>query len=814
LLFRSSLLAPARSDRRPDLDPPSRSRVEVDGKHLALGGRPFKVRGVTYGGFRPRADGAGFPETDRISTDLQAMAAAGLNVVRTYTLPPPDLLDLADEFGLHVLVGIHYEDWRVAVSPGARARRHVLEAGRNAVSEALDRCAGRTNVLGIAVGNEVPGDLVRLHGIRAVQDVLCALVEDVHGAREGMLATYCNYPTTEYFDVRGVDFVSFNVFLETEGKFRDYLRHLQVVASDLPLVITELGLAAQVHGEGAQAATLATQLRLVDEAGCAGATVFSWTDDWWVGGSPVEGWGFGVTNVERDPKPALDVVAHWARARVRDLRAEWPSVSVIVCAYNEEIHLEECLASLLRSDYPNLEVIVCDDGSTDRTLDIARRSPFRVLALPHQGLSVARNAGLAAAGGDIVAYLDADAACHPEWPYHLALAFEDDGVGMAGGPNLPVPGTGFVERAVAESPGGPIHVLLSDTRAEHVPGCNMAFRKDALVDIGGFDPIFTAAGDDLDVCWRLQDKGHHVAYSAAASVLHHRRGTLRGYLRQQRTYGKAERVVSGRHPHRCKSLGRAQWSGSIYAGPRVLPALLRPVVYHGRLGMAPFQTVVRRRSEALLQWSSALLPIVLGLALLGALAPLSRWWLVPVAVATTSVVVFAASIGFAVRPAHGERHPVLFRSAVAFLHVVQPLARTWGRIRGRPAGPAPRQQRSRAMDRGALLTAVHLELSRAGLSVREGGSHQTWDLELRAGLLMSCRFTSALGWGSAPQWHAVLRPRWSVVVLALACGAVTFSLPWLALSLAGTGLALGLAEARVLRTRLRKALAAVLRDVT
>ena len=49
-----------------------------------------------------------------------------------------------------------------------------------------------------------------------------------------------------------------------------------------------------------------------------------------------------------------------------------------------------------------------------------------------------------------------------------------------------------------------VEFLLTDTLAEHVPGCNMAFRKSCLEEIGGFDPIFHAAGDDVDICWRIQ----------------------------------------------------------------------------------------------------------------------------------------------------------------------------------------------------------------------------------------------------------------------------------------------------------------------
>ncbi len=784
---------------------PKQARVVADGKHLELDGAPFHIRGVTYGGFRPRDDGSGFPEPRQIESDFRAMVAAGINVVRTYTLPPADLLDRADEAGLRVLVGLNYADWRTAGRPSRATRRGVRDAGRAAVDEAVERCAGRDSVLAIAVGNEVPGDLVRLHGIRSVEETLAALIDDVHDA--GLLATYCNYPTTEYLDVPGQDFVSFNVFLESETSFRSYLRHLQVVAGDLPLVVTELGLAGARHGDDAQAALLEGQLRAVDEAGCAGAIVFSWTDEWFVGGYPIEGWGFGVTTETREPKPAHDVVSAWARTRTRDLRERWPRVSAIVCAYNEESHILECLRSLEACDYPGLEVIVCNDGSTDRTLEIARRFPFTVLDLPHAGLSVARNAGHSAATGDIVAYLDADAACHPEWPYHLALAFEDPGVAAAGGPNLPVPGARFVERAVAHSPGGPIHVLLSDDRAEHVPGCNIAFRRDVLEAIGGFDPIFTAAGDDVDVCWRVLDAGHQIAFAPAAQVLHHRRGTVRGYLRQQRTYGKAERVVSGRHRHRANRLGQARWAGSIYGGPRVLPSLLRPIVYHGPAGFAPFQGVVRRRSASFLAWAGALLPVSIPILLLAGLAPLSRWWLLPAIAAVAFLLAYGTAIAFAVPGTRAETHPALFRVLVGLLHVAQPLARTWGRIRGRPAKPTDATHDGLA-DRGAWVEQLRRDLARRRCLVRGGDSFARWDLEVRAGPLLACRVTTAVSWGEAHRWRVRFRLRWPAAFAVAASAGLGLVWPRIGGAVAAIAAAGILLEAILLRRRLAMAVAA------
>src|SRR5207249_4837459 len=80
-------------------------------------------------------------------------------------------------------------------------------------------------------------------------------------------------------------------------------------------------------------------------------------------------------------------------------------------------------------------------------------------------------------------------------------------------------------------------------QAEHIPGCNMAFRKARLEAIGGFDPQFRTAGDDVDVCWCLQERGWTLGFSAAAMVWHHRRNSVRTYWKQQIGYGRAEAML-------------------------------------------------------------------------------------------------------------------------------------------------------------------------------------------------------------------------------------------------------------------------------
>src|SRR5213082_3648088 len=131
---------------------------------------------------------------------------------------------------------------------------------------------------------------------------------------------------------------------------------------------------------------------------------------------------------------------------------------------------------------------------------------------------------------------------------------------------LPIspPGDGPIAECIARAPGGPVHVLLSDCEAEHIPGCNMAFRKDCLEAVGGFDPQFRTAGDDVDVCWQLQERGWTLGFSPAALVWHHRRNSLRTYWKQQIGYGRAEAMLERKWPEKYNGPGHVRWSGRIY----------------------------------------------------------------------------------------------------------------------------------------------------------------------------------------------------------------------------------------------------------
>jgi len=594
-------------------------RLQARGKFLFRCADKHYLRGVSYGPFAPASHGTQFPERDMVRRDFALMRDLGVNCLRTFTVPPTWLLDLAAEYDLGVLAGLPWTEHVCFLD-----QADVVRAIRKQIADGIDACKDHPAIAALLIGNEIPPDVVRWHRPEGVQQFLRQLYQQVKEAAPETLVSYANFPPTEYLDLDFLDFICFNVYLHRERDFRRYLSRLQNLAKDKPLVLTEFGIDSMREGADEQANILSWQVRAAFESGVAGTVIFSWTDDWFTGGLQVEDWAFGLVDRKRHRKPAYHVVQKLYGSVLPPPLDNPPRISVVICAYNAERTMDACLASLRELRYPNYEVIVVNDGSTDRTLEIAQRYPeMRVFSQENKGLSAARNVGYENSTGSIIAYTDSDCVVDPDWLTYLAYKFVHAGFVAVGGPNLPPPEDARTPACVAASPGGPTHVLIDDEVAEHIPGCNMAFLKSALVEIGGFDPIHRAAGDDVDLCWRLQNAGHPIGFSPAAMVWHFRRNTIHAYLTQQMGYGKAEAQLYFKHPFRFNMLGQSQWIGRIYGDLGMSLFSRRPVIYHGVFGRGLFQTLYEPSSSLLshlpftLEWNLFSVVLLIGALIAG-----------------------------------------------------------------------------------------------------------------------------------------------------------------------------------------------------
>ena len=726
-------------------------RPAVRGKSLYLDGEKLQVRGVTYGPFSSEASG-GF-EPDVVERDFAQMAASGINAVRVYAAPDRWLLDAAERHGLYVMAGIPWEQHIAFLDTGA------ADGIERSLRRAIRPLAGHPALLCYAIGNEIPASIVRWHGHKRIERFLSRLCRAAREEDPGALVTYVNFPPTEYLRLSDFDLLSFNVYLERREDLERYLGRLQNLADERPLLMAEIGLDSRRNGADEQARSLRWQIEACNEAGCAGAFVFAWTDEWHRGGYEILDWDFGLTTRAREPKPALAAVREAFATSPIDGTAEPPPITVAVCTYNGSQTLRECLEGVAQLRYPDHEVIVVSDGSTDDSAEIARSFPgVRVIETPQRGLSAARNTAMAAASGEIVAYIDDDAIPDPDWLAHLAPAFASEDCVAAGGPNVPPPDSGRVAQCVANAPGGPTHVLISDREAEHIPGCNMAIRKRALEELGGFDPQFRAAGDDVDACWRLLEAGGRITFCPGAVVCHHRRRTVRGYLRQQRAYGKAEALLESKHPEKYSATGHVTWDGRLYGnGSAQHRGGWRWHVYYGGWGTAFFQPLYGPRNGLL--ESLPLLPEwYLAISALAVLSAVGIVWSPALIALPLLVLACAALVADAALGASRARlvsHTGVFRMRLltGLLYLLQPLARLYGRLthgltpwrrRGLRSlvPPLPRtasfwtEQWQGTEER---VRAIAEALRAEGAVVGSGGDWDRWDLYVRGGLLGGAR---------------------------------------------------------------------------
>ncbi len=191
-------------------------------------------------------------------------------------------------------------------------------------------------------------------------------------------------------------------------------------------------------------------------------------------------------------------------------------VSIIIPVYNEQRDIEACLSSLLAQNYSDLEIIVVDDGSTDKTIKLAKKYPVKLFKQSHLGAGPARNLGASHATGQILVFVDADMTFSSSFIKNLiAPIVQKKAIGT------------FSQDEMVANPENvwstcwSVNQHLPPTRRLPLNGSPTqpvfrAILKSSFLTVGGFDPV--GYTDD----WTLSAKLGRLAVAAPHSVFYHR----------------------------------------------------------------------------------------------------------------------------------------------------------------------------------------------------------------------------------------------------------------------------------------------------
>lgn len=244
----------------------------------------------------------------------------------------------------------------------------------------------------------------------------------------------------------------------------------------------------------------------------------------------------------------------------------YPHVSIIIPVKDRPEDILECVQSLVKLNYPEdkLEIIVVDDGSCKSIADIIGPFEINLVRLERsQGASACRNIGAECAGGDILAFLDADCIADENWLNDLVPFLEIKSIGATGGfvdSYYTKSALDRYEESFSSLNMGKRTILEGNTQSNfYVPTCNLLVRKDVYIKTGGFKSGMHV-GEDVDFCWRMRKEGDALIYVPSGNVAHKHRNKLFQMLKRRKEYGTSEAPLY--HTHRDK---KKRFPVSIYA---------------------------------------------------------------------------------------------------------------------------------------------------------------------------------------------------------------------------------------------------------
>ena len=231
-----------------------------------------------------------------------------------------------------------------------------------------------------------------------------------------------------------------------------------------------------------------------------------------------------------------------------------PPATVVVMTFRPEAQLPAILAALEEQEYGDFEIVVVDNAPQQSSVPaiVEHFARARCVAEPREGICHARNAGVQAARGEVVAFIDDDCTPHRHWLANLVSALREPDVACCTGPILPRRlhtrsqwllemrggfNRGFERRGYSvEDP---------ETQRLHLPlrawlcgsGANMVFRKSALAAVGGFNEMLPAA-EEIDAFFRLMRSDHKIVYEPTAVIRHDHPETYAGLQRRMYDWGR------------------------------------------------------------------------------------------------------------------------------------------------------------------------------------------------------------------------------------------------------------------------------------
>jgi len=223
-----------------------------------------------------------------------------------------------------------------------------------------------------------------------------------------------------------------------------------------------------------------------------------------------------------------------------------PTVSIIVPVRNGQATIPALMESLLKLDYDskNLELLVVDGNSTDKTRDIVKQYSVRLITQDGGGLNAARNTGIRNSRSEIIAFTDSDCVLPANWVRNIVKNFSDPQIGCVGGS---IKGcNGDLLSHYADNSLMPVlrifrkREMLDSVKllTRYPAGCNMAFRRKAVEDVGGFDEGIRQAFDEDELIERVCKAGHKMVLDPDCLVLHKHRSSLKELLKQTFRYGR------------------------------------------------------------------------------------------------------------------------------------------------------------------------------------------------------------------------------------------------------------------------------------